>query len=226
MQGWDSASAIFFWRWRKYVFFHLKIGQYIHYMTCMWCASLLIFTLYKIMYMIALHTYIYIYITTLLLCRFQPYFLFRCFRFTKASPQSYCEQHSFYTTDPTHGEDPRKLEPKADPTHRGHHHLLVHRFPCLAADSTRCFFSLRQWKCQCTAEAQSGGDLGRFSFLVGNKKGWNVFFFFVVVGNPVKKRVWARYNILLEYSIWSLYIYIYLCTQIVHCKAGFYELSC
>ena len=56
--SWDSASAIFLWRWRKDVFFHLKIGQYIHYMTCMWCASLLFFAIYKNMYMIALHMYI------------------------------------------------------------------------------------------------------------------------------------------------------------------------
>ena len=50
--------------------------------------------------------------------------------------------------------------------------------------------------------------------LVGNKKGWNVFFFFffvvVVVGNPVKKRVWARYNILFIRKQYMVIIYIYI----------------
>ena len=82
-----SLSYISFWRWRKYYvfFFHLKIGQYIHYMTCMWCASLQF--LQSIRSCIWLHCTCIWYIITLLLSRFQPYFLFRCFRFTKASPQ-------------------------------------------------------------------------------------------------------------------------------------------
>ena len=209
-----SLSYIFFGDGASMFFFHLKIGQYIHYMICMWCASLLIFTIYKIIYMIALHTYIYIFTYT------SQYYFSVVSNHTFYSDASGSQKHlpnpiavAFETRRIQHTERIQEnWNQKRMETHRGHHHLLVHRFPCLAADSTRCFFSLRQWKCQCTAEAQSGGDLGDFPFGREQKRVERVFFFLLLLLEIQWRRGYGPgiISYLLEYSIWSLYIFIYI----------------